>query len=302
MKYRPLGRTGLKVSVIGLGTHQFSGEWGKRFDLAEVQSLLQRAHGLGINFLDTAECYGDHTVESLIGHSLNKDRADWIIATKFGHGYLTPAVKTDAWSAKEVQKQRDASLQALKTDYIDIYQFHSGSNDVFKNDELWKMLGQQVSAGKIRFLGVSLSASVVQRHDAVQVQGARQLGLSVVQTIYNRLHTEAEKDVIPFCREHGLGLLARVPLAKGFLAGTYPPGSVFAPEDTRAQFGDEFNQRQLALVQQIKQQEVPADQNMAQWALAWCLKPAAVSGVIVGCKSLEQLKLNAGAATLVSDT
>src|SRR5947209_4075208 len=98
MKYRPLGKTGLDVSVIGLGTHQFSGEWAKEFSASEVDSLLERARQLGINLIDTAECYGDHSVESLLGRSITKHRAHWILATKFGHRYVNASQKLEAWS------------------------------------------------------------------------------------------------------------------------------------------------------------------------------------------------------------
>ncbi len=299
MKYRPLGNTGLTVSVIGLGTHQFSGEWGKNFELSEVHNLLGRARELGVNFLDTAECYGDHEVERLIGKSIAHNRAEWTVATKFGHAYGHGPEKTEAWSANEVQSQLEASLKALQTDYIDLYQFHSGANGAFLNDELWSMLQAQVQAGKIRWLGLSLSAAVVQRHDTTQLLGLQRAGVRAVQALYNRLHREAEQEVIPFCARNRLGLLARVPLAKGFLAGTYPPGTVFPPDDTRAQFGGEYNDQQLKLAQEIKEHEVPPGQNMAQWALAWCLKNRTVSTVIVGCKSIAQLELNAAAAELV---
>src|SRR5436190_8351297 len=112
MKYRTLGSTGLKVSVIGLGTHQFSGEWARQFSAAEVSQILDRAHQLGINLLDTAECYGDHSVEKLIGQSIKNSRDDWIIGTKFGHRYDELGRKLDAWSASEVLEQLEKSLRA----------------------------------------------------------------------------------------------------------------------------------------------------------------------------------------------
>src|SRR5689334_12375678 len=87
MKYRVLGKTGLKTSVIGLGTDQFYGEWGKEFTQSEVDKIIKKANELGINFIDTGECYGDHLSESLIGNAIHKNRKDWIIATKFGHIY-----------------------------------------------------------------------------------------------------------------------------------------------------------------------------------------------------------------------
>jgi len=296
MKYRPLGTTGLKVSVIGLGTHQFSGEWAKEFQAAEVEALLERAGRLGINLIDTAECYGDHAVEALLGKAILKNREDWIVATKFGHSYPSPSQKAESWSPAEVLRQLEGSLKALQTDYIDLYQFHSGGNEAFRDEVLWAMLNEQVRAGKVRFLGLSLAASLMHKADLEQLHDAEKVQAKVIQIVYNRLHREAEKQVLPFCERHRFGVLARVPLAKGFLGGRYKPGSTFPQNDTRSLYSFEFNNEQLQRVEQIKQQEVPPGQNMAQWALAWCLKNRAVSSVIVGCKSIEQLELNAGAA------
>src|SRR5262245_30016656 len=123
MKFRQLGKTGLQVSVIGLGTHQFSGEWAMEFSVREVEQLLGPAGSLGINFLDTAECYGDHFVESLLGKAIGNHRSDWIVATKFGHQYSNGSEKKEAWSPEQVQRQLEDSLRALQTDYIDLYQF-----------------------------------------------------------------------------------------------------------------------------------------------------------------------------------
>lgn len=126
MKYRRLGKTDIKVSVIGVGTWQFGGEWGKTFAQEEVDAILNRAQELGINLIDTAECYGDHLSEALIGKFIEKNkRQEWVLATKFGHKYHGYLDRTDHWRADEVIKQLDDSLQALRTDYIDIYQFHS---------------------------------------------------------------------------------------------------------------------------------------------------------------------------------
>lgn len=293
MKYRALGRTGLQVSVIGLGTHQFSGEWAKEFSESEVKQILERARELGINFVDTAECYGDHVVESLIGKSIKHRRTDWIVATKFGHAYLKSPQKTDAWAADQVRQQLEDSLRALQTDYIDLYQFHSGGNEAFLNEELWAMLHEQVRAGKIRRLGLSLAADLMLKNNLQQLRAAPKASVSTVQIVYNRLQRKAEEQVLPYCQSQQLGVLARVPLAKGFLGGNYRPGAVFPENDTRAGYGAEFNNRQLELVEKIRREELPPGQNMAQWALAWCLKHPAVSSVIVGCKNIAQLELNA---------
>jgi len=300
MRFRALGKTGLQVSVISLGTHQFSGEWAKAFAKEEVVQILDRACALDVNFIDTAECYGDHAVESMIGESIKGRRSDWIIATKFGHCYPAPSQKVEAWSPAQVQRQLEDSLKALQTEYIDIYQFHSGSNEAFDNDELWTMLNNQVRAGKIRFLGISLAGGLIAKNDFEQIRSAPKVNASVVQVVYNRLHREVESDILPYCESQGLGVLARIPLAKGFLGGAYRPGAVFPSNDNRSSYSTQFNDEQLRRVEEIKKTELPPGQNMAQWALAWCLKHPAVSSVIVGCKSLEQLEANTEAAELTA--
>lgn len=294
MKYRILGKTGLNASVMSLGTHQFSGEWAKTFSPQEVEMILNRASELGINVIDTAECYGEHTVEELIGASIKSSRDKWILATKFGHAY-SGTQKIGAWSVAQVQNQLEDSLRALRTDCIDLYQFHSGRNEDFDNDELWEMLNNQVSAGKIRFLGVSLSGEALLKDDLHQLHATGDVGASVVQVVYNRLQKKAEERVFPFCESSQLGVFARVPLAKGFLSGNYKPGTVFPGNDTRSTYSQNFNDEQLRLVEEIKRSEVPPGVNMAQWALAWCLKHKAVTSVVVGCKNIEQLELNAAA-------
>ena len=177
MKYRRLGKTELKVSVVGVGTWQFGGEWGQAFTPQEVKRLLGRARELGINLIDTAECYGDHLSESLIGQAIEQEREAWIIATKFGHKFPGNFERIDQWSPQEVLQQLEASLKALRTETIDLYQFHSGNDKVFAQDELWTMLNRQIQAGKIRHLGISLSSRI---DHVYQTERATQVGAGVI--------------------------------------------------------------------------------------------------------------------------
>jgi myo-inositol catabolism protein IolS len=298
MKYRKLGSTGLDVSVIGVGTWQFGGEWGKDFSQREVDDILHKANELGINFIDTAECYGDHLSEKLIGGYLkNNKRNDWVVATKFGHHFLNDGFKrSDQWSADEVVKQLDNSLAALQTEYIDLYQFHSGSDEVFNNDALWTALDKQVQAGKVRHLGISISSKA---DTSLQVDSATKVGAEVIQVVYNRLDRKPEELFFPSAERQNLGVLARVPLASGYLSGKYKQGAVFAETDVRHGHDPKEVARQLQLVEEIQKHEVPEGVNMAQWALAWCLKHPAVTLVIPGSKNVEQVTLNAKAAELV---
>lgn len=293
MKYRRLGKTGLNVSVVGIGTWQFGGEWGHDFTQSEADAILRRAKDLGINLIDTAECYGDHLSETLIGRAIKGQRDQWVIATKFGHKFHGNFDRSEHWSAREVRQQLEDSLRALQTDYIDVYQAHG---DRFLADEtLWTMLKDQVSAGKIHHLGISISNNL----SAEATAQATRLNVNVIQVVYNRLDKNPEAAVLPACIEQDLGVLARVPLASGFLSGKYQPGTTFTDKsDVRSRHNTEEVQRKLQEVAAIKANEVPPGVDMAQWALAWCLQHPGVTTVIPGMKNVGQVEKNAAAAAL----
>lgn len=299
VKYRRLGKTNLKVSVIGVGTWQFGGEWGKPFNQEEANAILDQAKASGINLIDTAECYGDHTSESLIGGYLSRGgREDWVVATKFGHHFHANFNRTNDYTAEDVQKQLEASLRALRTDYIDLYQFHSGPDEAFDNDELWTMLDKQVQAGKIRHLGTSIASN----DNLHQTEASSRINSQVIQVVYNRLDRMPEERVFPSCIQQDLGVLARVPLASGYLSGKYKPGAVFADNDVRHRHDKEQTAAKLQEAERIRQNEVPQGMDMATWALAWCLKHPAVTAVIPGCKNPEQVVANAAAADYIGDS
>ncbi len=295
MKYRRLGKTELKVSVIGVGTWQFGGEWGRTFTQEEVNGLLGRAKDLGINLIDTAECYGDHLSERLVGQAIRGDRESWIVATKFGHKFHSNFERTDQWSPQEVVAQLEASLEALGTDYIDLYQFHSGPDEAFDQAELWAVLQEQVEAGKVHHLGISIGSN----DNLHQTARADTVGAEAIQVVYNRLDPLPEARVFPACISQDLGVLARVPLASGFLSGKYSPGANFTDKnDVRSRHDKAEVEQRLKQVQEIQQNEVPSGVEMAPWALAWCLQHPAVTCVIPGCKTIEQVESNASAAGL----
>lgn len=300
MKYRRLGSTELEVSVIGVGTWQFGGEWGKEFSQHEVNRIIGQAAAEGINLIDTAECYGDHLSERLIGNAIEGQRDKWIVATKFGHHFHGFRDRTLHFGAAEVLEQLEQSLRALKTDYIDLYQYHSGADEYFDNDELWTMLQKQVEAGKIRHLGISIGKNT----NIHQTNAATKVGAKAIQVVYNRLDQAPEEAVFPSCLQQDLGVLARVPLASGYLSGKYKPGAVFPAGDVRHDHDQAETLKKLEQVQVIQQTEVPAGVPMAEWALAWCLQHPAVTCVIPGCKDVDQVISNARAAelALVSET
>ena len=299
MRYRILGKTGLRVSVIGAGTWQFGSEWGVNFTQPQVDAILDMAADCGINLIDTAECYGpDHLSEKLVGDYLSRrDRSRWIVATKFGHHFNSFMNRDDDFSVDGVRAQLEASLKALRLETIDLYQFHSGSDTLFQNGKLWTMLAEQKRAGKIRHLGVS----ILQKGSELQAREAAKFGVEALQVYYNRLDQRPEQLYFPHAAKDRLGILARVPLASGLLSGKYKPGATFPANDVRSAIDVEKMKRDLAEVERLQREEVPAGVPMAKWAMAWCLKNPVVTALIPGCKTPEQVRANASAAELVAE-
>ena len=228
-----------------------------------------------------------------MGQAIRRERDDWVLATKFGHKFLGHLEREQLWSPEAVRRQLEDSLRALQTEIVDLYQFHSGGDDAFDNDALWTMLDKQVQGGKVRYLGVSLSSGIDPAHQAAR---ASEVGASTIQVVYNRLDRGPEAHVFPACTEQDLGVLARIPLASGFLSGKYRPGTAFtAADDLRSRWDPERVEDRLRQVQEIQENEVPDGVPMAPWALAWCLQHPAVTCVIPGCKSVAQVESNAGA-------
>jgi len=262
--------------------------------------MINKGIELGINLIDSAECYGDHLSEEPIGHALKGRRQKWVISTKFGHKFMPNFKRENLFGPDQVQKQLEDSLRALQTDYIDLYQFHSGNDEMFDTPGLWEMLQKQVEAGKIRHLGISIS----KKHDSFyQVERASDAGAGAIQAVYNRVDRKPEGKIFDSCIRQNLGVLARVPLASGFLSGKYNEDSKFAGTDVRSSWHDQDERQEIYREVANFKNEVPQGVPMAHWALAWCLQHPAVTCVIPGCKTVEQVESNALAADLqaVSD-
>ena len=286
----------MEVSVVGVGTWQFGGEWGRNYEQREVDAIFNAARDCGINLIDTAECYGDHTSERFIGKAIESDRDQWVVATKFGHTFKENFERDTIIDPAGVVKQLDDSLRALRTDYVDLYQFHSLDDTAFQTESLWETLQAEVQKGKIRHLGISIGSN----QNVWQTSQAPAVRAEAIQVVYNRLDRAPENAVFPECAKHNLGVLARVPLASGYLSGKYRPGATFADNDVRGKWHtDAAREAQLAEVEKIRREELPEGVDMAAWALAWCLRNPVVTAVIPGCKDAHQVKSNASAVALL---
>ncbi|MEM8873182.1 MAG: aldo/keto reductase [Planctomycetota bacterium] len=294
MQTRTLGSTGLDVTVVGVGTWQLGGEWGRDYTQADADPIFDAARDARINLIDTAECYGDHESERLIGNAIADDRDHWILATKFGHKFHGNMDRTEPREPKDVRQQLEESLQALRTDHVELLQYHSWGDEEFFRDDVLAELHKLKDEGKYLHLGNSVGSNT----NAKQVAASRDRGIEFIQIIYNRLDRGPEQEVFDICQNQNLGVLARVPLASGYLTGKYAPGDEdkFTATDHRSRKDKSDVRAKLEEAQRITRDEVPDGVDMASWALAWCLKNDAVTTVIPGCKDAEQVRSNAAAA------
>ena len=298
MIYRTLGKTSAEVSVVGVGTWQFGGEWGIDFEQATVDTIFRTAKECGINLIDTAECYGpDHLSESFIGKAIAADRDNWFLATKFGHHYDDKFKRSEHRGPTDIFKQLEDSLRALKTDVIDLYQYHSWADEEMFNDDVQAALLMAKDQGKVRFLGNSVRSK---GDSCPQILQSSEHSIDAIQIIYNRLQREPEEKAFELCQQQNLGVMARVPLASGYLSGKYKPGHQFNDTEVRGRRDDSAQRNAwLTEAEAIQKDEVPQGVNMAQWAIAWCLKNPAVTCVIPGVKNADQVRSNAAAVELM---
>lgn len=291
MEYRTLGKTGIKVSVVGIETHQWSGMGGRFFSVKDIRAILKRAEKFGITFIDTGECYFFHAAERLIGDALGKNRKKWIIATKFGH-VSTPKEIIPAWTAEDIQKQLDDSLRALNASCIDLYQAHLNSSEDAKHirenmSGIGAVLRKARHAGKIRVVGICLGDNALfdERGEFLK-RAVKEWGIESVQVLYNRLDRGAEKYIFPLAKKYKLGVVTRVPLAKGYLSTRFKPTN------------KTYDVKRMAEVENIKQKEVPAGADLSEWAIAWCLKNPLISTVVPGCSAPEHIDSTVRASTI----
>ena len=216
-----------------LGTELYTGSFGKSYTQKEFKTIIDYCDDIGLDKIDTAECYGiNPPVEKMLGNALSKKRDKFFIATKFGH-YYKNGQKKENFCLPFVKKQLEESLRNLKTDYLDIYYFHSGGNEEFDNDELWGFLNKMKKKGVLKELGLSLKHSLVIDNDNLQINKAKDFGISIVQTVLNLFSQHSLEYVIPFCKHNSLKILGRMPLAKGLLSGKYSKDHKFDVTDNR---------------------------------------------------------------------
>lgn len=292
MKYRNLGKTGLRVSVVGLGTMVHAGHFGAMKD-SESQSAIETALGLGVNFIDTSDAYGAGYSETLLGNVLKGKRDKVILATKGGNVMVGPNRGKRIFEPDYISRVMDESLRRLQTDYIDLYQLHNPTVDVIEGGAVWAALERAKQAGKIRHYGVSINTM---EEGIAAVKDGR---AETIQVEYNLLAQEPRETIFPLAEKAGVGVIARVPLKRGILTGkmTVADEARFQGEDVRARsFKGEAFARELAKAEQLKFLVHGPVKSLGQAAIAFCIAHPAVSVVIPGARNAEQMRENAAGA------
>jgi aryl-alcohol dehydrogenase-like predicted oxidoreductase len=300
MRYRELGRTGWKVSEVSFGAWAIGGSWGTVDDTESI-AALHKAIDLGVNFIDTADVYGDGRSEQLIAQVLKERREEVIVATKAGRR-LDPHT-ADGYNAQNLTRFIERSLKNLDTDCLDLVQLHCPPTDVFYRPEVFAALDDLVKAGKIAYYGVSVE-KVEEALKAIEFPNVQ-----IVQIIFNMFRHRPADLFFREAKARKVGILARVPLASGLLTGKMTRQTEFEADDHRSfnRHGESFDMGEtfsgvdyetgLTAVEELKAL-IPENATMAQFALRWILMFDAVSCVIPGAKRPSQAEDNVHAAEL----
>ena len=287
MEYRRLGS--LNVSLVGIGCNNF----GWRTDAAGTAAVVDAALDAGINFFDTADCYGAGQSEEFLGAALKNRRNKAIIATKFG---MKMGEGKEGARPEYVREALDASLKRLQADTIDLYQIHLPDPKT-PITETMQALNDAVKAGKVREIGCS-NFSVEQMRAAAQATRGPQYFVSL-QNEYSLLHREPETDVLPECVRTGVGFLPYFPLANGLLTGKYSKGQPF-PDSSRAKdaFGPKvFTAANLERAEALTAFAESRRHSLLELAFSWLAARPEVCSVIAGAKTPEQVRANSAAAS-----
>jgi aryl-alcohol dehydrogenase-like predicted oxidoreductase len=307
MEYREFGQTGIRISAIGFGCWEIGGGYGS-IEESEFIQAVNRALDLGVNCFDTAEAYGFGASERSLAKALGGRRREAVITTKFGIGYPDATNYRDS-TRKRVIASIEKSLANLNTDYVDVYLVHwPDRNTPF--EETMRALDDLVRQGKVRAVGLSNF-----RRDEIEAC-MRARRVDVVQYCWNMFDRRMQKEIYPYCRENGIGVMAYGSLAYGMLTGTFNEEMTFEKNDWRSKrgqlaninlfqhlFGPDHYLKNLRAVEELKGMARGYRKSLPQFALRWTLSNPVISTALVGCRNPREVEDNAGAlGWTISDT
>ncbi|MBM3141229.1 MAG: aldo/keto reductase [Chloroflexi bacterium] len=294
MEYRNLGRSGLEVSIVGIGCNNF----GRRMDYAATEAVVGMAVDVGINFFDTADSYGgEGRSEQFLGRALKGKRHEIVVATKFASPMGEGPMRSGA-SRRYILQAVEDSLRRLDTDYIDLYQVHFPDPKT-PLEETVRTLDDLVTSGKVRYVGNSnfagwqiATAAKIAEHEHLEP-------FVTAQNQYSLLDRRIEQEVVPACEAFGLGILPYFPLASGLLTGKYHRGQP-APEGTRLAawpMGERMlTDQNFNVVEKLDEFAQRHERSILDLAIGWLASKSSIGSVIAGATKIEQVEANAKAA------
>ena len=299
MEYRPFGQTGIEVSAIGVGCWEIGGGYGS-IEEQEFSAAVHTALDLGITCFDTAEAYGFGASERSLAKALGDRRKDAVVVTKFGIGYKEAPNYRDS-SRERVMVSIEKSLKNLNTDYVDVYMVHwPDINTPF--EETMRALDDIVQQGKARAIGISNF-----RREQIETSMTTRR-VDVAQYCWNMFDRRMDQEILPYCRENNMGVMAYGSLAYGLLTGTFRADMSFDEGDWRARqgrmgginlfqtmFGPEHFPNNIKAVEELKGMAAGYDKSLPQFALRWTLSHPVVSTALVGCRKAAEVEENVGA-------
>jgi aryl-alcohol dehydrogenase-like predicted oxidoreductase len=307
MEYRPFGQTGIQISAIGVGCWEIGGGYGS-IEETEFIKAVNRALDLGINCFDTAQAYGFGESEKSMAKALGSRRKEAVITTKFGVGYKEAPNFRDS-SRKRIMESIEASLAALNTDYVDVYMVHwPDVNTPFA--ETMRALDDLVQQGKVRAVGIS-NFRLSQIETSMKTRR-----VDVAQYCWNMFDRRMQKEIYPYCQQHGIGVMAYGSLAYGLLTGAFTEDTNFESDDWRARrgrmgginlfqhlFGPDYFPKNIRVVEELKGMAKRYGKSLPQFALRWTLSNPVISTALVGCRNSAEVDDNVGAlGWAISDT
>lgn len=293
MDYRILGRTGIRVSPVCLGTMMFGGQTSEQDSIR----ITHKAIDMGINFVDTANMYNAGESERVVGKAIADRRHDVVLATK-GRQSMGTGPNSAGATRLHLMRELDASLKRLNTDFVDIYYTHTPDYDT-PIDETLRAMDDMVRSGKVHYIACS-NFRAWRVCEALWTSDRMNLNrFTCVQPLYNIMNRDIEVELLPLCQEHGLGVVSYSPLARGILTGKYKPGESF-PEGSRASRNDprmlqaELREASLIASQEISSHCERRGVKPSQFALAWCIANPIVTSVIIGPRTMSHFDDNIG--------
>ncbi len=291
MEYRSLGKSGLKVSAIGLGTNAF----GARVDEPASIKTIEHALELGVNFIDTAESYARGRSEEIVGKAVRGKRSQAIIATKFGHA-RSVSPKERGGSRSYIIKAVEGSLKRLNTDYIDLYYLHTPDTET-PIEETLRALDYLIHTGKVHYIACSNFAAWQLCEAAWTSRRDNMEPFIAIESRYNMLDRSIEQEIVPCCQTYGVSVVPWGPLASGFLTGKYAPNPEIPARFSPAAgiYRDVFTKANFEKLAKLKTFAEERDHSVGELAVAWLLSRPWLGSVITGATSAEQVASNVAA-------